>query len=204
MIGVEALLAVYIVAFAIVHSYTASTGFKERMSAHMDPQVYLFLYTVVSAVTTIPIVGMWLYYRWSAPLVYSVPFPFRWLSFAVMLLGAGIALASLIQTDPLDFLGVKAFLGLGTSGGKMLIRTGVYSLVRHPLYLGGILFFWANPVMTTVDLTGSAFATAYFLIGSRLEERKLMEEFGEEYAEYRREVSGFIPLKRLRKKSQII
>jgi protein-S-isoprenylcysteine O-methyltransferase Ste14 len=170
----------------------------------MEPHVYRFLYTVQSVVTTLPIAAVWLYYRWSAPIIYSVPMPYRWLSFAVMLLGAGIAIVSLIQTDPLEFLGVKAILGISTSRGKRLVKTGIYSFVRHPLYLGGILFFWANPVMTTLDLIGSVFATAYFLFGSKLEEKKLIEEFGEEYTAYMNEVSGFLPLKWLKRKSQTI
>lgn len=187
-------------AFAFAHSYCASTGFKRRMMAYVDLQVYRFFYTVVSAVTTIPIAAVWLYYRWSAPLVYSVPFPLRWLSFALMLAGAAIAAASLLTTDPFEFLGVKAVLGLGKGESKGLIKTGVYSFVRHPLYLGGMLLFWGNPVMTTVDLTGTAFASAYFIIGSRLEENKLMEEFGEEYKRYSQEVSGFLPIKWMRNK----
>ncbi len=200
MVSVEAFLAGYIVVFAFVHSYCASTGFKKRMTAYVDLQVYRFFYTALSVVTSIPIAAMWLFYRWSAPAVYSVPFPFRWLSFALMLTGAAIATASLIQTDPLEFLGVKAVLGLGKGGSKGLIKTGIYSFVRHPLYMGGMLLFWANPVMTTVDLTGSAFASAYFLVGSRLEEKKLIEEFGEEYREYQSKVSGFLPIKWARNK----
>lgn len=195
MVRVEAFFAAYIVVFAFIHSYTATTGFKKKMSPHVKPQIYRFFYTLVSVATTIPIAGIWLYYRWRSPIVYSVPFPFRWLSFSIMILGAGIALGSLLQTDPLEFLGVKAFLRLGTSGSGGLIKTGVYSFVRHPLYFGGMLFFWANPVMTTLDLTGSAFISIYFFIGSRLEENKLIEEFGEEYTEYQSKVSAFLPLK---------
>ncbi len=195
MAGVEALLAAYMVAFAFVHSYTASRGFKKKIEARMEPQVYRFAYTIVSALTALPIVWIWLYYGKGAPVVYSVPFPFRWISFVLMLLGAGLALVSLLQTDPLAFIGVKAVLRLDSGGDKGLNKSGTYSLVRHPLYLGGMLLLWGNPVMTTVALTGSTFATAYFIVGGRLEEQKLIEEFGDEYREYMKEVSGFIPIK---------
>ncbi len=198
MVGAEAFLAVYMVAFAFVHSYTASTRFKKKIEARIEPQIYRFVYTIVSAVTTLPIVWIWTYYKLSAPLVYSIPFPFRWISFVIMLLGAAFALVALLQTDPFAFIGLKAVLGMDSGEDKDLNRKGTYSMVRHPLYLGGMLFFWGNPVMTTVDLTGTVMATLYFVVGGRLEEQKLIDEFGDEYRAYMKEVSGFIPVKWLK------
>ncbi len=192
----EALLVAYIVAFAIVHSYTASRGFKKLAYRYVSEGVYRFLYSVLSVLTSLPLAGIWLYYRWDSPLVYSVPYPSRWISFAAMAFGAAMALLSLAQTDPLEFLGVKAVLGMEQKKKeKKLITSGVYGFVRHPLYLGGMLFFWGNPVMTLMDLVGSAFVLAYLILGSRLEEGKLLEEFGEDYAEYQSRVSAFLPVK---------
>ncbi len=199
----EALLAAYIVAFALIHSYTASLGFKKRAYVYVGEGTYRFLYSMLSALTALPLVGIWLYYRWDSALVYSVPYPPRWASFAVMLAGVAIALISLAQTSPLEFLGVKAAMG-SKPKENTLITSGLYGFVRHPLYLGGLLFLWGNPVMTLMDLTGSAFVSAYLILGSKLEEEKLIAEFGEGYLKYMERAPAFLPLKRALRKAQTI
>jgi protein-S-isoprenylcysteine O-methyltransferase Ste14 len=84
-----------------------------------------------------------------------------------------------------------------------LDTSGVLSLVRHPWYTGGILIIWARPLDTGAILTNLVL-TAYFLVGTRLEERKLTAQFGQEYTDYQQRVSMFLPIKwmagRIRKK----
>jgi protein-S-isoprenylcysteine O-methyltransferase Ste14 len=78
------------------------------------------------------------------------------------------------------------------------VTPGPYRHVRHPLYVGWLFAFWATPTMTAAHLLFAIMTTAYILIAIQLEERDLVDIFGERYAQYRRSVPMLVPRVRVR------
>jgi protein-S-isoprenylcysteine O-methyltransferase Ste14 len=77
--------------------------------------------------------------------------------------------------------------------------SGILEYVRHPWYAGGILLIWGFGDITDVSLAIKVILTGYFIIGTILEERKLVVEIGEPYKEYCRRVPMLIPWRRINK-----
>ena len=83
---------------------------------------------------------------------------------------------------------------VGRQMGEARFKTPMlYNLVRHPIYLGFIIAFWAAPVMTAGHFLFAAVTTAYIFIGIMLEERDLVHQFGDEYRSYRDRVGMLTP-----------
>jgi protein-S-isoprenylcysteine O-methyltransferase Ste14 len=73
------------------------------------------------------------------------------------------------------------------------VTPGPYRLVRHPLYVGWLLVFWATPTMGLAHLMFALGMTAYILVAIQLEERNLAQFYGESYRNYRQRVPMLIP-----------
>ncbi|WP_136799148.1 methyltransferase family protein [Desulfosediminicola ganghwensis] len=94
--------------------------------------------------------------------------------------------------------------GRKTAAGKRddveFSRDGVHGVIRHPWYLGSLLFLWSWPVYHEATILSAVILSCYLLIGAFIEERRLVAEFGEKYRQYQQEVSMLIPWKWLSKR----
>jgi protein-S-isoprenylcysteine O-methyltransferase Ste14 len=114
----------------------------------------------------------------------------------VSLVGWLLVLASTFMINHFELFGVHQVVN-NLSGRPVVAphfkTPALYKLVRHPIYLGFIIAFWAAPVMTVGHLLFAAVTTAYIFVGIALEERDLVKLFGDEYIRYRQRVSMLIP-----------
>jgi len=173
--------------WGVVHSFLASQLAKDLFNMG---RMYRLGYNLFAGVSFLPILYL------SATLpdkpLYQIPAPWSYLMFAGQGLSAVFLLVALLQTDPLSFIGLRQLFEEKESP-SVLTTSGPYKLVRHPLYTFSLLFIWLMPAMSLNSLTLYIGATLYIFIGAYFEERKLLREFGETYAEYRRKTPFIIP-----------
>ncbi len=74
------------------------------------------------------------------------------------------------------------------------VKPGLYRRIRHPLYLGFLIAFWATPTMTGTHLFFSILMSGYIAFGIALEERDLIADFGRRYLLYRRRTPALLPV----------
>lgn len=191
--------------FAFIHSITVSQRFKrlcERMLGATFMRVwYRFLYNTASTITAAG--AFYLIYQVPDRTIWTGPFWFRWCMHAIQLGGLVFGARAFEHLDTAEFMGFRQvsryLLKRETAGNieglteRELVTTGVYSIVRHPMYLAGIIIFTFEPNITVNGLIVTILADLYFLFGSFMEERRFVKTFGDKYREYRERVPRLVP-----------
>ncbi|WP_338108925.1 hypothetical protein [Pseudomonas haemolytica] len=111
-------------------------------------------------------------------------------------LGWGIVLLATFLISHFELFGLKQAIDRwrNTPQQAPTFRTPLlYKIVRHPLYLGFLIAFWATPHMTVGHLVFALGMSVYLFIGARFEERDLVVLFGERYRSYQSEVGMVVP-----------
>jgi len=120
----------------------------------------------------------------------------RWIQAALILWALFLFWGGSRQFDTARFLGLRQLRekGVVQKAGENdpLVTNGVLNIVRHPWYSGGIAIVWARD-LTAAALITNLVLTLYFLVGSFLEERRLLQQYGSAYQRYQRHVSMLWP-----------
>ena len=120
--------------------------------------------------------------------IYAIDNSLRLLAYALQLVAVLIFYLSLQPINVKVFLGIKAF----PEDTEPFVIKGIYGYIRHPMYSSTLLFLLARPTQSVNSLTLIVVIALYFIIGSRLEEQRLLSDHPE-YDTYRQHVPAFIP-----------
>jgi methanethiol S-methyltransferase len=181
--------------FALQHSSMARPRFKQWWTRVVPAEVERSTF-VLAASGCLAL----LFWQWrplaTAELWHVTHGPIAVACVVLSALGWGIVVASTFLLDHFDLFGLRqvwsAFRGRAYPALEFA-TPGLYRSVRHPIYLGFLIAFWATPVMTLGHLVFAGGMTVYVLGAIQLEERDLVVRYGEVYKRYRARVRMLLP-----------
>lgn len=189
--------ALLLTLFALQHSGMARRGFKEVWTRVVPEPIERSTYVLAASVCLVVLFALW---RPLPEIVWNVHAPLaRNAIWALSALGWAIALFSTLLLNHFELFGLRQVY-LAARRRELpasSFRTPwFYRIVRHPLYVGFILAFWAAPTMSVGHLVFAAGMLGYILVAIQLEERDLVREHGARYLAYREQVRALIPIPR--------
>lgn len=180
--------------FGLQHSVMARPGFKEVWTRLVPRPIERSTYVLISCLVTALLIWQW---RPIDAVVWEVQNPVgRAICWALFAAGWLMVPTVSLMINHFDLFGTRqVWLHLrGKPYTPLPFRTPLlYARVRHPLYIGWALAFWATPTMTWGHVLLAGTLTAYMLVAVVFEERDLVEVFGQHYVEYARRVPRFVP-----------
>jgi len=188
--------------FAVQHSVMARRQFKSWWTQFVSPAVERSTYVLASSLALILMFWQW------RPLPQTI-----WhvsdasgagILYTLEAIGWLLVMSSTFLINHFELFGLHQ-VASNLSGKEMpapkFVTPMFYKIVRHPIYLGFVVAFWATPTMSVGHLLFAAVTTAYIFVGIWLEERDLIAMFGDEYRQYRDRVGMILPLPGGKRKS---
>ena len=182
--------------FAVQHSVMARRGFKQVWTKIIPKAIERSTFVLAASLALIVMFVFWRPMTSSA--IWTVHD--KTIGHALIglsLVGWGIVLVATFLINHFELFGLQQVYqaAKGVDPAKPHFKApGFYKLVRHPIYLGFIIAFWATPVMTIGHLLFAVATLGYMLVAIQLEERDLTHEFGDQYKNYKATVRGLVPV----------
>jgi methanethiol S-methyltransferase len=190
--------------YCVLHSYLISTGVTNLMNRLLKKYYafYRLFYILISFVLLIPLIN------YTAQLDSEVIITYgQLLEILRYILISGSLLmffwAFFFNYDSLSFFGIRQILSFGKikkiNPSDEIKRNGLLGIMRHPMYFALIIYLWCQTHKLS-DIVVNSLLTIYIIIGTWLEEKKLVLEFGDTYIKYQQEVPMIIPFTKVKAK----
>ena len=180
--------------FSLQHSGMARPAFKAWLTRFLPEPMERSTYVMFSNL------GMVLFFLFWEPIggmVWKVETsPWVAAIYTLYFAGWGLLFVATCAVSHFDLFGVRQVWYYFVDEPRpsyQFKKTGMYRHVRHPIYVGWLVVLWATPTMSVSHLIFALGSTAYIVLGVTLEERDLVDHFGDEYKEYQRSVPALIP-----------
>ena len=180
--------------FFIQHSGMIRHSFQQWTARFMDEKYNGALFTIVSSVALLAVVLLW---QESSYTLGSAQGAFRWVlrvAFVTSFVGFNWGIRCLGSFDTFGVRSIRRSLRGHNTKPPVFMVAGPYRWVRHPLYLFVIIMIWSSPNLTLDRLLFNVLWTAWIVIGAVLEERDLVDQFGDDYRSYQKDVPMLIPM----------
>jgi protein-S-isoprenylcysteine O-methyltransferase Ste14 len=181
-------------AYGALHSLLAALGFKAAAAGRFPRLMpgYRLAYNLLATLALLPI--LWLLGRHPGPWLWRWQGGLAWLMNGLGLLAASLLVFGPGTYDLAEFLGLRQWQERRTAAEEQepFRISALHRYVRHPWYALSLVILWTRD-MTPGMAVSALWITIYFIVGSRLEERKLLVRFGEAYRTYLARVPGLVP-----------
>ena len=186
--------ALLLLVFAVQHSVMARPAFKEILTRFIPEAAERSTYVLCSSLLLMLLFAFWqpiggVVWSFSNPVVLNA-------INVVFGLGFALVFVATLLINHFDLFGLRqvALYLAGKPYTYLEFRTPLfYRYVRHPLYVGWLIAFWATPTMTGAHLLFALLTSAYILTAIRWEERDLVVVHGSKYQDYQKRVPKLVP-----------
>lgn len=187
------LFGLALVFYYTLHSILANNKVKAfLMERWVSKRVYRLFFNFMAIGS---LVGIFFFYKIiESQLLFEVGW-LKMIGGGLVIIGLVLSIFALMQYNLSEFLGLQQYTHVTTPATVKLKIAGFNSFVRHPLYFSMLIILWGFFLFQPTDLVliVAVVSSIYIYVGTRLEEEKLVDEFGEAYFKYQKEVKMLLP-----------